>query len=117
MNIQKDYKGAIIEESLVDNRLLNNLEIINLEITTEENPAERWHIFKVHASKDDIDKLSKNINDKKWYMHFWKGKDVILCFQDKKFEFNRGDENAKKQVIDYGISIGIPREQLNFFID
>ena len=117
MDIQKDYKGVIIEEGLTDNRLLNGLEIISLEITTEENPTERWHIFKIHASKDDIDKLSKNINDKKWYVHFWKGKDVILCFQNKKFEFNWGNENAKKQVIDYGLSIGIPKEQLYFSID
>ncbi len=116
MNIQKDYKGVIIEESLIDNRQLNNLEIISLEITPEENPAERWHIFKVHASKDDIDKLSKNINDKKWYIHFWKGKDVVLLFKDRIFEFTWDNEDAKREVIKYGLSLGIPEEQLDFSI-
>ena len=117
MGIQKDYKGAIIEESLIDNCLLNDLEITGLEITKEESPSERWHIFKVRVSEEDINNLCKNINNKKWYMHFWKNKDIILCFQDKNFKFNWDDECVKSEIIKHGISLGIPKEQLAFTID
>lgn len=57
----KDYKGIIIEESLNDNRILNDLEIIKVKISKEENPLDRWHLYTVKVSKEDIDRLSKNI--------------------------------------------------------
>ena len=71
----KDYKGIIVEESLSDNRILNDLEITKVEISKEENPVDRWHLYTVRVSEEDIDKLAKNIKPK-WYMHFWKKRKV-----------------------------------------
>lgn len=114
--MQKDYKGIIVEESLEDNRIINDLEIIDFKITNEENPAERWHLYTVNVSEEDIERLSRIIKPK-WYMHFWKDRHVIAIFKDKKFEFDFDDKSAWKPAIEYGLSQGIQKEQLDFPID
>lgn len=112
----KNYKGVIVEESLTDNRILNNLELVKVSITDEENPLERWHIYTANVSKDDINELSKHLKNK-WYMHFWKDRNVIAIFKDAVFEFNYDDKATWKSTIEFGISIGIPENQLDFPID
>lgn len=115
-NNMREYKGVIVEESLSDNRILNDLKIVDFRISKEENPSDRWHLYTVNVSKEEIEKLSKNIKTK-WYMHFWKGRNIIAIFKNKKFEFNFDDKSTWKPVIEYGLSLGIPREQLDFPIE
>ena len=112
----EEYKGIIVEESLEDNRILNDFKIIDFRISKEENPADRWHLYTVQVSKEKIVRLSKNIKPR-WYMHFWKNRNVIAIFKDKKFEFNFDDKSTWKPVVGYGLSLGIPEEQLDFPID
>jgi len=50
-------------------------------------------------------------------MHFWKDKDVIAVFEGKKFAFNYDDKSSWTPAVEYGLSIGIPKEQLDFPID
>lgn len=114
--MSKEYKGIIVEESLEDNKILNSLKIIKSRVTKEENPSDRWHLHTVIVSMDEITRLSKNIKPK-WYMHFWKGRNVIAIFKNKKFEFDFDDKSTWKPVIDYGLSLGIPKKQLDFPID
>ncbi|MCP6719532.1 MAG: hypothetical protein KJI71_04920 [Patescibacteria group bacterium] len=111
--MNREYRGIIVEESLKDNRILNDLEIIKVRISEQENQAERWHLYTVKVSKKDINILSKNIKPK-WYMHFWKGRNIIAIFKDKKFEFNFDNRATWEPVIKYGLSLGIPKEQLDF---
>ena len=112
----QNYKGIIIEESLEDNRILNKLNIIKFEITKEENPQDRWHLYTVKVFDKEISLLS-NIIKNKWYMHFWKNKKVIVIFKNKKFELEYNNKESWKPAIEYGLSLGIPLEQLDFPID
>ncbi len=115
--MNKDYKGTIVEESLSDNRILNDIKILNFRISKDENPNDRWHLYTVNVSKDDIKKLSTYIGAGKWYMHFWKDNDVVAVFKDKIFEFKHNNKSTWADAIAYGKSIGIPDEQLDFVID
>lgn len=115
--MQKDFIGTIVEESLDDNRILNDIEIIRFRITKEDNPAERWHLYKVRVSREDIEKLSKYIKSGKWYMDFWEGTDVIVIFKDEIFEFNYSDKATWNDALEYGRSQGIPEDQLDFTIE
>ena len=108
-----EYKGVIVEESLKDNRILNDFKIIEFRISKEENPAERWHLYTVQVSKEDIVRLSKNIKQK-WYMHFWKDGKMIVLFKGKKFILDVDNKDTWDEAIKYGLSINIPREQLDF---
>lgn len=117
MEIKKDYKGVIVEESLMDNRILNELEITSIRISKDENPNERWHLYSINVSKEEITKISKNLKSTKWYSHFWKGKEVIAVFKNKTFTFDYDNKKTWKQAVDHGLSIGIPKEQLDFLIN
>ncbi len=110
------YKGTIVEESLEDNRILNDFEIIGFRISKAENPAYRWHLYTVLVSLEDIARLSENIKTK-WYMHFWKDREVIAIFQGKKFVFNFDDKTTWEPAVSHGLSLGIPAEQLDFPIE
>ena len=51
-------------------------------------------------------------------MHFWKSdKNIIAIFKDKVFKFNYDVKDSWKEVLDYGISIGIPVQELDFPIN
>ena len=73
-------------------------------------------MFTVNVSADDIQKLSGFIKPG-WYMHFWKDRDIVAVFKDKIFEFKREDKSSWKDAVDYGLSLGIPIEQLDFVIE
>jgi len=111
------YKGTIIQESLIDDRQLNDFEIIGFKVTNEDKPEERWHLFTVMAFEENIEKLSSNLKPEKWYAHFWSGDDVIAIFPNKTFNFKNSDKSTWKEAVDYGKSLGIPEEQLDFIIE
>ncbi len=110
------YTGTIVEESLEDNRVLNDLNILNVHITNEENPRERWHMYKVEATLEQLKKFSSILKAEKWYTHFWSGDEMIVIFRDKLFKQKVSDKNTWKSAIQHGLSVGIPREQLDFLI-
>lgn len=111
------YKGTIVEESLKDNRILNNLEIIGVRISNTDKPEDRWHLYKVRVSEDDIETLLKLLKPKLWYMHFWNEDDAIVVFPNKTFQFKHSDKSTWTPAIQFGISIGIPIEKLDFVIE
>lgn len=108
--MKRGYTGIVVEESLEDIRMINELEVVKVHISKDE-PV--WHLYSVNVSLEEIEKLSKNIKEK-WYMHFWKGRDIIAVFKDKEFKFNFDNKSTWEDVINYGSSIGIPKEQLDF---
>ena len=58
------------------------------------------------------------LKSEKWYAHFWdKNKNIIAVFQNKFFYFNYDDKQSWEPAIKYGLSIEIPKEQLDFLID
>ncbi|MDI6721050.1 MAG: hypothetical protein QMD85_01575 [Candidatus Aenigmarchaeota archaeon] len=103
------YKGVIIEESLKDNSSLKEVETI----LTKTSRDGEWHLVTVKAWKKEIDLLEKNIKDR-WYAHFWRGDEMIVIFENKKFIFSKNDDAARNDAVNYGIGIGIPREELTF---
>ena len=114
--MDKEYIGIVVEESLTDNRILNGLDISKVHITNQINPSDRCHLYEVNVSKEEIEELSRTIIGR-WYMHFWKGTDIIAIFNDRTFEFDYEDKNTWSEVLDYGRSLGLPEEQLDFPIN
>ena len=111
--IKKDYRGIIIGESLEDNIILNNYDIVSFKITDDVIFSERWHLHTVQVSKQEIEKLSKLIKSG-WYAHFWRDRGIVVVFKDKIFEFNYDDKISWQPAVEYGLSVGIPKEQLDF---
>jgi hypothetical protein len=107
------YRGIIIEESLIDNRILINFNIMKLYITATAKKSDQWHLFEVEVEENEIENISKEIIEG-WYAHFWYGSDVIAVFANKIIKFNYLDKNTWNEVIEYGKKLNIPPEQLDF---
>jgi hypothetical protein len=107
------YRGIIIEESLVDNRILNGMEILKMYITMHENKNERWHLFEVEIDEVNIEKVKEQIIDG-WYAHFWNGTNITAIFRDNIFKFNYLNKDTWKNVLEYGKKLNIPDEQMDF---
>lgn len=113
----KPYKGTIIEESLVDARQLNDFRLRSLRITNENEMSARWHLYFVDATREDVEKLAKNLHPKKWYAHFWNGDDVIVVYPGKTFAFKHSKPETWKDAVEYGRTLNIPDDQLTFVIE
>ena len=50
-------------------------------------------------------------------MHFWNGDDIIAVFPGKTFRMQHSDQSAWTEAIEYGKSINIPEEQLDFIVE
>ena len=111
------YTGTVVEESLTDQELLNRLKRVKYSIVKMPNPNDDWHLYTVRVSAKEIGEISNSLKSRKWYAHFWRGRNVIVAFKGKLFRFNYDDKEASKPAVDYGLSIGIPRRQLDFPID
>jgi hypothetical protein len=106
------YQGTIIEESLENKGILRNLAVLSSRLSEDGE----WHMYKVQVTEDQIKELSKHIKPRKWYAHFWYKDDVIVIFKDRIFRFLYSDKATWRDAIMYGISVGIPEEQLDFII-
>lgn len=112
------YKGTIVQESLIDDRQLNEFEIVGFKVTNEDKPEDRWHLFTINANERQIEKLSKQLKHA-WYAHFWlpNNDDMIIIFQNKLFKIKYKDKSTWKNAVEFGKSMNIPDEQLDFLIE
>lgn len=111
------YKGIIVEESLLDNRLLNGFKVNKFCISSAEKPEDRRHLYEAEATPEQINELATQLKPSGWYTHFWQGDNVIVVYPNKKFGIVYSDKSTWQEAIEYGQSIGIPLEQLDFKID
>src|SRR5258708_2804287 len=111
------YKGTVVLESLIDDRILNDFEIVGFKVTNEEDSSSRWHLFTVLVAEENIKKFSNNLKHQKWYAHFWNNDNIIAVFPNKMFNFKYSDIKSWKKAVEYGKSLGIPEERLDFLID
>ncbi len=75
-----------------------------------------WHFYAVEATELDIERISRSLKEK-WYAHFWNDREVVVAFKDRIFKFNHDKKETWKPAVDYGLSLGIPAEQLDFPIE
>ncbi len=111
------YKGTVVQESLIDDRQLNDFEIVNYRVTNNEKLEDRWHLFTVNVTKEDIYKLASNLKPAKWYSHFWNGDNVIVVYPNKTFKLKHSNQSTWHKAVEYGNSLGIPSKQLDFVIE
>lgn len=92
---------------------MNGIEITKTEIAHKG----KWTLRTVNITKEKIQYLSNKIKSNSYYMHFWDNRNIIVVFRNKIFEIDYDDKNTWKDAIEYGVSIGISKEQLDFPIE
>ncbi len=109
------YTGTIVQESLDSQEILSMFDIVKIEETDDENKNDRWHIYTVKVTMNDILGLRLHVKPK-WYMHFWNEKELVIVFKDRLFTCTRNDVDSIRQAVEYGKTQGIAEEQLDFLI-
>lgn len=99
------YKGLLIEESIIDNRILNDFRVQKIHITDDDNPEERWHIYSVLLTRWEVLALASQVKLGKWYAHFWLGDTIIVVFSEKIFEMSISDKSSWREMLIYAKSL------------
>jgi len=110
------YKGTVVEESLLDSRILNNFKINKVYISSADKAENRWYLYYVEVDDNQIDIILQQLKPSGWYTHFWDEYNIVAVFPNKKFIMLRADRNTWDDAIEYGLRIGIPKQQLDFLI-
>lgn len=105
-------QGTVVENSLVNPEILKNLSIL------KSWPDGSWNLHQVSVTRDQAIALGEQLAEGAWYMHFWEpGNDnVLVVFKGKSFDIKHSDKTTWSEAVQYGKSIGIPDEQLDFLI-
>ncbi len=121
-----NYRGVIIEESLTDLDIFKDVEIIETNVVPVSarhgTPWIReWTKRTVEVPEADIgaftERLSKAIDAAhagSWYADLKNDEYHYIVFSDKVFQVPVGHPEEYAEVVAYGLSLGIPREQLDF---
>lgn len=118
------YKGVIIEEALSDRSILKQLNIIStkVEAVTEKHQTpwlRQWTLHAIEVEAKETERIAQLISqalegEHHWYADFKNDTNHFVVFRNKVFRINREDKQQYDQVIQYGISLGIPDYQLDF---
>jgi hypothetical protein len=120
-----DFNGVVIEESLESKDVLRKVKIIETKVekVIEEHKTpwiEQWtlhtvEIFENQASEIAED-LSKSLDSEhSWYADFRNDNFHYIIFRNKIFKVDRFKPEQYQDVIKYGVSLGIPGYQLDFY--
>jgi len=109
------WKGVIIEESMEDGSLLEMVTETGYSesLMEGEDDVHHFHQFEISDEKKDaFVAAAKSLIKQGWYIHLCKDTTMTIIFKDKVFEFTDAEKDKIQKAKDYGVSIGILKEQL-----
>lgn len=118
-----NYKGDVIEESLNNKDVLKGLRILStrVEQATPKHKTpwlKQWTLHTIEVSPDELDmmveKLSHSLDGNHWYVDFKNDTTHYVIFPNKVFKVDRSQPEEYKPVVTHGLSLNIPRYQLDF---
>jgi hypothetical protein len=116
--LEEKWRGVIIAESLREPSLINEFEVYKAriskgELDLGEGSRGRWHSYWVYATDEQVEKLTGQVKQG-WYAHFWKGTKIKAVYAGKRFDFASNDRSTWRSAIEYGKSISISEDELDF---
>lgn len=114
------YRGVILTESLRFRKVLCLVEVLKTEekeepvVTYEQPKLWTWNHVEIPSEEIDfiINVLSMALKPRGWYINLWKERDFILIFQQRIFRGSKLDDPVWDEAIEYGLSVGVPLEQM-----
>lgn len=118
------YSGIVIEESLGNTDILRELKIISTKVepVTEDHKTpwlSQWTLHAVEVGEDEAQKAAEEISksldgEHAWYADFKNDTHHYVIFRDRVFQVRRDSKEEYDEVVQYGLSLGIPKYQLDF---
>jgi len=87
------------------------------ELGKKHSRTNPWWLFKVEVPEDKLEELisegQKLLVGKAYYFHAYRQNELIVVFPEKVFRVTP-NKDSWGEMVKYGISLGIPEEQLDF---
>lgn len=122
--IEENFIGVIIEESLEDKNILKNVKILKTKVeqVTEKHKTpwvKQWTLHTVEIPREEAKTIAKELSivlDSKhnWYADFKNKTNHYIIFKNKIFYIDRTSKEQYDEAKLYGISLGIPEYQVDF---
>ena len=115
-------RGILLKESLADDSPLDLVDVVSVTMSKHPNtvPSQPKWWTEVHfeADAERAGELAKSfsaaLRPAGWYLHYWTDSDVFIVFPRKIFKYAKGRESRADEAIAYGLSIGVPKHQLDW---
>ena len=109
-----EFHGIIVDKSLKSQKVLEQLNVLSKSTAPDEDA---WTLYKISVPEEKVQEtvqlIQKSLSGGAWYAHLYDGTKVIAIFRNRVFEMVNNPVFFRPAV-KYGVSIGIPEEQLNF---
>lgn len=112
MVMNNPYHGILLDLEFKDKEFLKRFKILGKK-KSSENP---WFLFRVEVPAEELEKIIGETQDQMvegaYYCHFYRDNELIVIFKEKIFKVTP-DKSTWDEIINYGLSLGIPEKQLS----
>lgn len=112
------FRGLLIKESLEDERLLDLVQVQKVELWATDNRPKYWTAITFASSAPDFpEKLSRALRGAgsvTWYVDFDREGIKYIVLRGHVLTYPIGDAQAKKQVMETCLALGVPVHQLDW---
>lgn len=118
-------EGVLIAESLRAGAQLTGIALQITKLTRVEmtDPGQGqprlWTLLDFTADELEAERLADQLASSLsstggWYTDFHTSRDTFVIFADKVFRYPRGQAEGRREALDYGRSVGVPEQQLDW---
>ncbi|MGA5508283.1 hypothetical protein [Streptomyces umbrinus] len=118
-------EGVLIAESLRAGAQLTGIPLRITKLTRVEmtDPGQHqpriWTLLDFAADELDAERLADQLasclsSTGGWYTDFHTSRETFVVFADKVFRYARGQAEGRREAQDYGRSVGVPEQQLDW---
>lgn len=109
------YHGIVIPEGFNDPSLVDSFKLFAKKRSNNNG----WALCGISVHESEVNEVIHSIQnqlraDEPWYAHLYNDEELIVIFKQKIFRVTP-HQSSWKPVIEYGRTIGIPDEQLDFW--
>ena len=110
---QRLYHGILVDMAFTDRLYPKTFPIF------AERKSGDWSLYGIKIHRNDLEKAVSDIQlhmraDKNFYSHVYDDETVIAIFKERIFRVT-SHESSWKNIRQYGKTLGIPAEQLDFW--
>ena len=109
-----EYHGILVEEGLQDPSVLRMVEVLGRKRGGD------WSLVRVGVGAahlpevlDRVRRSLKTVDGVPFYAHFYRDAELVVVFPDRVFRATP-DRVTWGPAVEYGMSVGIPAEELDF---
>lgn len=122
-----DYIGTVIEESLLNPSVLSSVQVLSTKVEAvgsgHQTPwLKQWTLHRVKIPEAKIKEVAQKFSlsldyshKGAWYVDFKNNQNHFIIYKNKIFIIKKGDKAGYKEAKNYGLGLGIPAHQLDFY--